>query len=163
MGKAANVLKLLTCLDSRTIGVKPGKATGRYKERPWNQDLQGVFSVVATSAITRQWCRENLHKPVRMQWKTLCAKVRAHYACYGITGNNRALGSFVDLVKRSWKHWLNRRNNECNMTWEKFNLLLKCYPLPLPKIVHSVFRKKTTWIRLAQQQEQSNSLRSRVR
>ena len=37
----------------------------------------------------------------------------------------------------------NRRNSERDMTWEKFNLL-KRYPLPHPKIVHSIFKKKTT-------------------
>ncbi len=26
-----------------------------------------------------QWCRKNLHKPVRMQWKMLCAKVKGHH------------------------------------------------------------------------------------
>ena len=90
-----------------------------------------------------QWCRENLHKPVQMQWKTLCAKVRGHNAYYGITGNIRAISSFVLQVKRCWKRWLNRRNNERNMTWAKFKLLLKRYPLPYPKIIHSVFKKKT--------------------
>ena len=118
---------------------------GKTRKGNWAVQRKTMKSRLARS-IQRieQWCRKNMHKPVQMQWKTLCAKVRGHYAYYGITGNNRALSSFVDQVKRRWKQWLNRRNNECNMTWEKFNLLLKCYPLPLPKIVHSIFKKKTT-------------------
>jgi len=85
-----------------------------------------------------------MHKPVREQWEKLKAKVRGHYAYFGITGNNKALNMFIQQVKRCWKRWLNRRNNERNMTWEKFNLLLKRYPLPIPKIVHSIFKKKMT-------------------
>jgi hypothetical protein len=90
----------------------------------------------------RQWCRENMHKPVRLQWEKLKAKVRGHYAYYGITGNFHSIGEFLHLVRRQWKHWLNRRNRENSMTWEKFNLLLKQFPLPSPQIVHSIFKPK---------------------
>jgi group II intron reverse transcriptase/maturase len=118
----------------------------------WGKTLKGNWAVKRKTMKSRlarsiqrieQWCRKNMHKPVQMQWKTLCAKMRGHYAYYGITGNSRALGYFVNQVRRRWKQWLNRRNNERNMTWEKFELLLKHYPLPLPKIVHSIFRTKT--------------------
>jgi hypothetical protein len=119
----------------------------------WGKTQRGKWAVKRKTMKSRlarniqridQWCRENLHQPVRLQWKTLCAKVRGHYAYYGITGNIRALSSFVLQAKRCWKHWLNRRNNKRDMTWERFALLLKRYPLPIPKIVHSVFKKKTT-------------------
>jgi hypothetical protein len=119
----------------------------------WSKTRKGNWAVQRKTMKSRlarsiqrieQWCHENMHKPVQMQWKTLCAKVRGHYAYYGITGNIRSLSSFVDMVKRSWKQWLNRRNKERDMTWEKFNLLLKCYPLPIPKVVHSIFRMKIT-------------------
>jgi len=116
----------------------------------WSKTLRGKWAVKRKTMKSRlarsiqridQWCRKNMHKPVQMQWKTLCAKVRGHYAYYGITGNMQSLGSFVLQVKRRWKQWLNRRNSERDMTWEKFNLLLKCYPLPAPKIVHSIFKR----------------------
>ena len=87
-----------------------------------------------------QWCRENRHKPVREQWRKLCEKVRGHYGYYGITGNSRSLGKFLNQVLRSWLRWLNRRNSRRDFTWEKFSLLLKRYPLPSSKIVHSVFK-----------------------
>jgi len=90
----------------------------------------------------RQWCRENMHKPVREQWETLKAKLNGHYAYYGLPGNIRSLGKFYHQVTRQWKHWLNRRNRERNMTWKKFNILQEHYPLPPPKIVHSVFKLK---------------------
>jgi hypothetical protein len=118
---------------------------GKTRKGKWAVKRKTMKSRLARS-IQRieQWCRENMHKPIREQWAKLKAKVRGHYAYFGITGNNRALSSFVFQVGRCWKHWLNRRNSKRDMTWEKFNLLLKRYPLPIPKIVHSIFRKKMT-------------------
>jgi group II intron reverse transcriptase/maturase len=119
----------------------------------WGKTLKGGWAIKRKTMKSRlarsiqridQWCRRNLHQPIRWQWKTLCAKVRGHYAYYGITGNSRSLGSMTYQVGRNWKKWLNRRNRERNMTWEKFNLLLKRYPLPIPKVVHGIFKKKTT-------------------
>ena len=72
----------------------------------------------------------------------LCAKVRGHYTYYGILGNIRSLGSFSQQVRRSWLRWLNRRNNKRNFIWEKFLIFLERYPLPTPKIVHSIFKGK---------------------
>jgi group II intron reverse transcriptase/maturase len=117
----------------------------------WGKTWKGNLAVQRKTMKSRlarsiqrigQWCRENLHEPVREQWKTLCAKVRGHYAYYGITGNSRAIRSFVDQVRRKWKQWLHRRGGRCSMTWGKFNLLLKHYPLPIPKIVHGTFKRK---------------------
>jgi group II intron reverse transcriptase/maturase len=89
-----------------------------------------------------QWCRENRHKPICEQWRKLCEKLRGHYGYYGITGNARSIGLFLYNVRRSWHRWLNRRSDRGSFTWEKFNLLLKRYTLPFPKIVHSVFTGK---------------------
>ena len=118
---------------------------GKTRKGNWAVQRKTMKSRLARS-IQRigQWCRENLHEPVREQWKMLCAKVRGHYAYYGITGNSSAIRTFVDQVGRKWKQWLNRRNGRRSMTWEKFNLLLKNYPLPIPKIVHGIFKKRTT-------------------
>jgi group II intron reverse transcriptase/maturase len=88
------------------------------------------------------WCRNNRHKPIREQWKKLCEKVRGHYGYYGITGNIRSLGKFLSQVNRSWRRWLNRRKSKRHLEWEKFNLFLARYPLPIPKIVHSIFKGK---------------------
>ena len=83
-----------------------------------------------------QWCHENMHKPVEWQWTKLCEKVRGHYCYDGITGNRRAIHMFLNEVYSKWRFWLNRRNREKRMTWEKFYRLRKRYPLPYPKLVH---------------------------
>ena len=67
-------------------------------------------------------------------------KVRGHYAYFGIAGNGDNLATFVHAVERVWRKWLDRRSRAARMTWEPFKLLLKRYPLPLPRVVHSVYR-----------------------
>ena len=84
-----------------------------------------------------QWCKFNRHEELEHQWKTLCQKVRGHYGFFGITPNSRSIGAYHEEVKRCWRKWLNRRNANNEMSWEKFQKVLKRYPLPKPRIVHS--------------------------
>jgi RNA-directed DNA polymerase len=83
-----------------------------------------------------EWCKRNRHKSVEEQWRTLSRKLHGHYGYYGITFNIRGVISFYEEAKRSWRKWLNRRSRDNDMPWERFNRLLKRYPLPTPRIVH---------------------------
>jgi group II intron reverse transcriptase/maturase len=83
------------------------------------------------------WCRKNRHNPIKEQWCDLKRKVIGHYGYYGITFNMEGIRKFEYQVRRSWQKWLNRRARENVMPWEKFNALLKRYPIPRPRIVHS--------------------------
>jgi group II intron reverse transcriptase/maturase len=95
-----------------------------------------------TRALKRisQWCRYNRHRPIAEQHAALTVKVRGHYAYFGVTGNVRALSSFVWVVMRIWRGWLSRRGNQCHMPWHRFAQLLARFALPTPRIVHSVYR-----------------------
>jgi hypothetical protein len=64
--------------------------------------------------------------------------VLGHYAYYGVTGNFRALQRFVAEVRRIWKKWSRRSNR--GLDWEGMIALLELFPLPKPRVVHSVFR-----------------------
>lgn len=86
---------------------------------------------------TDQWCKENRHEEINVQYATLCCKLKGHYGFYGITFNSISIGLFYEQVKRCWKEWLNRRNRNNEMNWDTFNKLFKKYPLPRPRIVHS--------------------------
>jgi hypothetical protein len=82
------------------------------------------------------WCKANRHKPVKHQHAKLCQKVRGHYAYYGVTGNSRALGKFLDLVRKSWRKSLHRRNTKRGMPWDRYNAMLGGpYALPAPRIL----------------------------
>jgi hypothetical protein len=53
------------------------------------------------------WCRENRHKPVKEQHEKLTAKLRGHYAYYGITMNFKSLERFFLRIRELWFKWLN--------------------------------------------------------
>ena len=83
-----------------------------------------------------EWCKANRHVSVRHQHAKLCQKIRGHYAYYGVTGNSRALGRFLELVRKCWRKWLNRRNNHSGMPWARFNAMIRSpYALPPPRIL----------------------------
>lgn len=116
----------------------------------WGRSQKGNWVVQRKTSRSRfgralqrvaEWCRKNRHRPMREQHSTLVAKVRGHYGYFGITGNSRALGRFWHEVKRVWRKWLGRRSQRRQMTWERFALLVGRYPLPWPRVVHSVYRR----------------------
>ena len=117
----------------------------------WALSRKGRWVVKRKTAATRlnralkaigEWCRTNRHRPLIVQRHTLRQKMRGHYAYYGITGNARALGTFQYVVHRLWRKWLARRKRDRDLTWDAFNRLKQRYPLAMPVIVHSVYRRR---------------------
>jgi RNA-directed DNA polymerase len=117
----------------------------------WALSKRGSWMVMRKTAKGRlaraikkigEWCKENRCLPIREQHRILCAKVKGHYAYYGITGNYRSLSCFVQEVAILWKFWLDRRGNAGTFTWDWLNKLLEWLPLPRPRIVHSVYVAK---------------------
>jgi len=116
----------------------------------WGRTRKGRWAVTRKTAKDRfsravkkiaQWCRDNRHIPVAEQRKTLSLKLRGHDAYYGITGNARALERLREAVKRTWRKWLDRRGDrKRRMTWDRFNVLLRRYPLPAARVVHSAMK-----------------------
>lgn len=116
----------------------------------WGRSRKGRWVVRCKTAKDRftravraigQWCRINRHRPVREQRVVLSRKLKGHHAYYGITGNMPALARFDYEVRRLWRKWLNRRSRDARMSWEVFDRLIARYPLPPPRVVHSVYRR----------------------
>ena len=114
----------------------------------WGRSRRGRWVVTQKTAKDRlrrglrrvsTWCRDRRHDAIRDQHRLLSKKLQGHYAYYGVTGNSRALGYFYEKVKRIWHQWLSRRNSR-GISWERMGVLLKAYPLPRPRIVHSAYR-----------------------
>jgi group II intron reverse transcriptase/maturase len=112
----------------------------------WGKSRKGYWVMKRKTAKKRlkraivrvnNWCRANMHEPLKEQWKTLCAKVRGHYQYYGVICNYRSLSNFLWNVKWSWRKWLGRRSGDRAMCWENLAKLLQRYPLPKPRICHS--------------------------
>ena len=115
----------------------------------WAKSQKGNWIVKRKTAKSRlrrairniaHWCRYHRHQPIRQQHRTLCQKLRGHYAYYGITGNSPSLSAFHWEVRRVWRKWLSRRNRERTMTWAVFGRLSERYPLAPARAVHSVCR-----------------------
>jgi group II intron reverse transcriptase/maturase len=88
-------------------------------------------------AAIAQWCKDFRHAPHKEQRAMLAAKLKGHYAYYGITCNYRSIDLYYQAVRAVWFKWLNRRSNHTSYTWGQFTEYLKQFPLPVPRIVHS--------------------------
>jgi len=95
----------------------------------------------ALRAVT-DWCRLNRHEPIDEQHAKLRRKLRGHYAYFGVTGNSRALHTFLHMVERVWRKWLGRRSQRAHRDWDHFRAILKCYPLPPVRIVRSIYNSQ---------------------
>lgn len=92
------------------------------------------------------WCRENRHQKVCEQHKALKQKLAGHYGYYGITGNTKCLKQFYRAVVLTWGKWLSRRSQRRRWTWERMNHVLELFPLPEPRVVHSVYGRSKTMV-----------------
>jgi len=89
-----------------------------------------------------QWLKDNRAKmTTRELWQAVCAKLRGHYGYYGVTDNSSGIGRFNYEAKKLLFKWLNRRSQRKSMTWEKFNLMDKRFPLPRPRIHVNLFAR----------------------
>ena len=98
-------------------------------------DAQSNRLARALTAIN-DWCRANRHQPPGWQHALLAAKLKGHYAYYGITGNMRQLQSYSNQVARLWRKWLARRTRSERLTWARFAAFLAQHPLPQPRIMY---------------------------
>lgn len=136
----------------------PESRTGSDKEKHtfdflgfthyWGKSRQGNWVIkrkTAAKCVRRsmtaiwQWCREHNHYELPEQYRALRVKLWGHYQYYGIIGNYKMLEVVYEQVLKSWRHWLGRRTRNGYITAEVFGeKILKAFPLPAPRIVHSV-------------------------
>jgi len=130
-------------------GPRPGTFDFLGFTHYWGRARRGFPAVLRKTARDRftrsvravaQWCRRHRHLPVSEQHAGLQQKLQGHYAYFGITGNYEALDRFYLQTRRVWRKWLSRRSNRVRVTWERFHRLVERYPLPLPRVVHTVYR-----------------------
>jgi|SRR5579883_136565 len=115
----------------------------------WRRTRRGNWSVACKTrrarlarAITavHTWCRENRHLPVRQQHAALSRRVQGHINYFGVNGNMTSLKRFSRQARRSWFKWLNRRSQRARLNWDRFEDLLRDFPLPQPRIVVQIWR-----------------------
>jgi hypothetical protein len=92
-------------------------------------------------AALSEWCRMNLHAPIKEQHQKLVQKLRGHYGYYGIIGNLYSLLEFREGARRIWRRKLSRRRRDGDVTWAQFLRLEKHYNLPRARVVHGLLSR----------------------
>jgi RNA-directed DNA polymerase len=140
---------------------RPGPRTQKQsgRERPgtfdllgfthyWGKSRKGKWVVKRKTAKKRfsralksvkHWGKRNRHLRLTQQHQALISKLKGHYGYYGITGNYTPLSSFRREVLRIWRKWLGRRSQRAYLNWDRVNELMRIFPLPEPRVVHSVY------------------------
>lgn len=88
----------------------------------------------------KEWLKKARTKKTAEIWETTTAKLRGHYAYYGVTDNSPGISRFAREVRRLLFKWLNRRGKRGCITWQKFCEMLKRFPLPAPRIKVSMYQ-----------------------
>ncbi|MGM0788343.1 MAG: group II intron maturase-specific domain-containing protein [Thermodesulfobacteriota bacterium] len=81
-----------------------------------------------------EWLKANRTMPTPELTEKVAAKMKGHYAYYGVTDNSKSIGRYAYDFRKSLIKWLNRREKRGCMNWEKFDLLLEKFLLPTPRI-----------------------------
>ncbi len=89
--------------------------------------------------IFKEWLMKARTMKTKELWEIVKAKLRGHYNYYGVTDNLRGIVRFEWEVKKLLFKWLNRRGKRNSLNWERFNEMLKRFPLPKPRIRVSMF------------------------
>ena len=87
------------------------------------------------------WLKTARTMKTKELWEVAKAKLRGHYAYYGVSDNLPGIMRFSEEAKRLLFKWLNRRGKRQGLNWQKFSEMLKRFPLPEPRIKVSMFVK----------------------
>ena len=113
----------------------------------WGRSRRGEWVVKRKTANSRlkralkalsEWCRKNLHLPLREQHQKLTHKLRGHYGYYGIIGNFYSLLEFREAARGIWRRQLSRRRRSQPMASSRFARLEERYNLPRARVVHGL-------------------------
>lgn len=94
---------------------------------------------VAKLKVFKEWLKTARNLKTKELWETAKAKLRGHYNYYGVTDNLSGIKRFGREVERLLFKWLNRRGKRNCLNWSEFNVMLKRFPLPKPRIRVSMF------------------------
>src|SRR5664279_355359 len=93
----------------------------------------------AKLAAFKDWLKNARTMKTKELWETAKAKLRGHYAYYGVTDNMQGIRRFGAEVEKLLMKWLNRRGKRGCLTGDKFNRMLELFPLPVPRIKASMY------------------------
>jgi len=89
-----------------------------------------------------QYCQRHRHEPVAAQHRALTVRLQGHYNYFGVNGNVQSLEVLACHARRTWHKWLCRRSQKAYIPWERFNDLLRDFPLPKPRVCVQIWDSK---------------------
>ena len=96
----------------------------------------------AKIAAFKEWLKKARTMKTAELWDTTKAKLRGHYAYYGVTDNFEGIKRFAYEVRNLLFKWLNRRGKRGSLNWDKFSEMLVRFPLPNPRIMVSMYESR---------------------
>lgn len=136
---------------SKPDSTKPGTFSFLGFTFYWGTTRKGTPAIKVKTAKDRlsrakrainDWCRRNRHRPVKEQAEALNRKLHGHYAYYGVSFNDRCLSLVRRETEKLWRKWLGRRSDKARIPFTEFHRVLQKYPLPYPRIVHSLWPRQ---------------------
>jgi group II intron reverse transcriptase/maturase len=85
------------------------------------------------------WCRGPRHEAVKVQHAGLRSRLQGHFNYFGVNGNLKSLACLLWHARRAWYKWLSRRSQRTRWTWERFQDLLRDFPLPTPRVIVQIW------------------------
>jgi RNA-directed DNA polymerase len=87
-----------------------------------------------------QWCKENRCKyKIKYLWERFISKLRGHIQYYGVSYNIGRVHSFVFKAISIFYKWINRKSQKRAITWEKFYIFMRKFPIPNIEVKHALF------------------------
>jgi len=108
------------------------RRTRRARWMMWCKTMRVRFRRMIQSAT--EYCRSHRHDPMKVQHAALTRRIVGYFNYYGVNGNLRSLKRLVAMVRPIWLKWLRRRSQKSRLNWERYDLLLLRFPLPMPRI-----------------------------
>jgi group II intron reverse transcriptase/maturase len=94
---------------------------------------------IAKLAAFKEWLMKARTMKTKELWEGAKAKLRGHYAYYGVTDNSEGIRRFAHEAENLLFKWLNRRGKRGCLSWVKFSKMLELFPLPVPRIKVSMY------------------------
>jgi group II intron reverse transcriptase/maturase len=143
----------LVCMERPAHAQQSGKGLDSFDflgfTAYWRRSIKGHWVTAfktstkrlhkAMDAIT-EYCRSQRQAPVQEQHEGLARRLTGWFNYFGVNGNCRSLQTLRHHTQRVWQKWLNRRSQRGRLNWERYNDLLKTFPLPPVRVYTRIWR-----------------------
>jgi group II intron reverse transcriptase/maturase len=114
----------------------------------WRRSRRGNWHMAVKTRRARQkraitaiydWCRRHRHESIPAQHAALKRKLTGHFNYFAVRGNAQCIGSIAYYARRAWYKWLRRRSQRSRLNWDRFNDLLRDFPISAPSVSKSLW------------------------